>query len=579
MSTTRLLAYQDQHAAPPQAPYMRASARYSSASTISDKFSLSPDPTCWGSPLDNGFPEPDDYLHNVDPRRDHRVDSGGIICTARGVMNLGCLAVLLVTLLALFLGYPVASYYATKVARKSVGATATATQQPMGLNASGEYPSFIDAWRLIDPDTPDGVKTKTGYQDDSTFTLIFSDEFNLEGRSFYPGDDPYWEALDLYNWATDDLEYYTPAAINTSDGALHITLSKTKHVTLDYESGMLQSWNKFCFTGGLIEASIRLPGNPSVSGLWPAFWTMGNLGRSGYGATLDGMWPYTYDSCDVGTLPNQTLDGKPTTALTSGSSSYNGTLSYLPGQRLSRCTCEGESHPGPKHSDGTFVGRSAPEIDVFEAQVWDNKGAVSQSGQWAPFDKAYVWHNTSETYHIVNSSNSILNSYLGGVYQEASSVISYTNQSCYEVGGTGCFSTYAIEYKPGFDDAYISWIADDTLQWTLYVAGVAADEAVEISARPVPQEPMYMLINLAFSSSFTWINYDELVFPTTMSVDYVRVYQKSDSINYGCDPADFPTAAYISTYAEAYADYNLTTWVDDYGQTIPKNNLTDDCST
>lgn len=34
-----------------------------------------------------------------------------------------------------------------------------------------------------------------------------------------------------------------------------------------------------------------------------------------------------------------------------------------------RCTCPGESHPGPKHSDGTFVGRSAPEIDVLEAQV------------------------------------------------------------------------------------------------------------------------------------------------------------------------------------------------------------------
>ena len=43
--------------------------------------------------------------------------------------------------------------------------------------------------------------------------------------------------------------------------------------------------------------------------LWPAIWTMGNLGRAGYGGTLDGMWPYTYDSCDVGTLPNQTLNG------------------------------------------------------------------------------------------------------------------------------------------------------------------------------------------------------------------------------------------------------------------------------
>lgn len=96
---------------------------------------------------------------------------------------------------------------------------------------------------------------------------------------------------------------------------------------------------------------------------------MGNLGRAGYGASLEGLWPYSYDSCDVGTLPNQTLSGLPEAALDTGGSDSDGHLSYLPGQRLSRCTCGGESHPGPMHSDGTFVGRAAPEIDIFEAQV------------------------------------------------------------------------------------------------------------------------------------------------------------------------------------------------------------------
>ena len=130
---------------------------------------------------------------------------------------------------------------------------------------------------------------------------------------------------------------------------------------------------------------------------------MGNLGRAGYGASLDGMWPYAYDACDVGTLPNQTLNGLPVAATVNGDSSRGGVLSYLPGQRLSRCTCEGESHPGPIHSDGTFVGRAAPEIDIFEAQVrlptssaspikhsrypqntgQPISGQVSQSAQWA----------------------------------------------------------------------------------------------------------------------------------------------------------------------------------------------------
>lgn len=73
----------------------------------------------------------------------------------------------------------------------------------------------------------------------------------------------------------------------------------------------------------------------------------------------------------MGTVANQTLKGLPVAATENGDPSYNGVLSYLPGQRLSRCTCPGESHPGPMHDDGTYVGRSAPEIDMFEAQVSD----------------------------------------------------------------------------------------------------------------------------------------------------------------------------------------------------------------
>jgi beta-glucan synthesis-associated protein KRE6 len=89
----------------------------------------------------------------------------------------------------------------------------------------------------------------------------------------------------------------------------------------------------------------------------------------------------TYEACDVGTLPNQTQNGLPEIALTSGDPAFNNALSYLAGQRLSSCTCPGEEHPGPQKSDGTFVGRAAPEIDVFEAQVSvaDRIGHVSQS--------------------------------------------------------------------------------------------------------------------------------------------------------------------------------------------------------
>jgi hypothetical protein len=70
------------------------------------------------------------------------------------------------------------------------------------------------------------------------------------------------------------------------------------------------------------------------------------------------------------------VNGQPIAATEGGDQGKGGVLSYLPGQRLSRCTCKGESHPGPVHSDGTYVGRAAPEIDIFEAQVgFDSTGS------------------------------------------------------------------------------------------------------------------------------------------------------------------------------------------------------------
>ena len=57
-------------------------------------------------------------------------------------------------------------------------------------------------WGLIDADTPKEALTRTSWEDGSTqYRLVFSDEFNIDGRSFYPGDDPYWEAVNLHYWA------------------------------------------------------------------------------------------------------------------------------------------------------------------------------------------------------------------------------------------------------------------------------------------------------------------------------------------------------------------------------------------
>ena len=347
-------------------------------------------------------------------------------------------------------------------------------------------------WGVIDKETPLDAYVRTGL-DGSQMELVFSDEFNVPNRTFYPGDDPYWEAVDLHYWQTNNMEWYDPSAITTKDGHLVITLSNTVNHNLNYMGGLMSTWNKFCFTGGRVEAAVTLPGTTSVVGLWPAVWTMGNLGRAGYGASLEGMWPYTYDSCDVGTLPNQTdSNGFPHAATINGDPGNGGALSYLQGQRLSACTCPNESHPGPIKPDGTLTGRSAPEIDLFEAQVDSGRltGTVSQSAQWAPFGHAYTWQNTSANLIIPDPAKSILNPYMGGAFQQATSVVSDTNQNCYTQSGTGCFSVYGYEYKPGVDGAYISWINDNQTAWTFKAAGMGPDPIVNISQRPVPEEPM-----------------------------------------------------------------------------------------
>jgi beta-glucanase (GH16 family) len=342
---------------------------------------------------------------------------------------------------------------------------------------------------------------------------------------------------------------------------------------------MIQSWNKMCYTGGMLEVSVTLPGSNNVAGLWPAVWSMGNLGRAGYGASLEGMWPYSYDTCDVGTLPNQTYPGeaRPLDATNTG---YKGnSLSFLSGQRLSRCTCKGEPHPGPVHSNGDFVGRSAPELDIFEAIINGTNGGFGQSSQSlqvAPFDSGYKWLNTSDNVEFIDPTYH--NEFIGNDRQETLSGLSTNVQECYENNG-GCSAIYAYEYQPGLDDGYIAWINNDALAWRMSAGGLAPNELTEIGQRLIPVEPMYIIMNLGFSEDFGGIDFDNIILPATMSIDYVRVYQPKGNINIGCDPVDYPTASYIKAYPEAYTNPQLTAFgFPQYNQSVPKNRLVENCT-
>ncbi|GAA5874455.1 hypothetical protein JCM16303_005859 [Sporobolomyces ruberrimus] len=436
-----------------------------------------------------------------------------------------------------------------------------------GINASGQVPVVVVP-SLVDPDTPQDARTRRG-SDGETYNLVSSDEFNRDGRTFWPGDDPFWVAVDLHYWQTQDYEWYDPDAITTKNGKLEITLSQEPIHDLNFRSGMLQSWNKLCFQGGIIEVSMSSPGNPETMGFWPGtlscVWTLGNLGRAGFGATNDGVWPYSYDSCDVGTLPNQSFSNHtPTAAHESGLRDYGGQLSWLRGQRLSACTCQGEDHPGPD----VTVGRGAPEIDLTEQQVdWRGIGSTSQSIQFAPMDAGYLWLNETPHTTIFDPNRTFQNTFQGATFQESASVITLTDTTSYDGNG---YTRYGFEYSPG-PDGQITWFVNDTSSWRILASAIGPNEETQIGQRLISEEPMSITINLAISKAFQTPNWANLTFPGVLRVDYIRLYQKG-SPKLGCDPPDHPTSAYINRHMEIYTNPNLTTFQDQF----PRNRLSDE---
>jgi hypothetical protein len=136
-------------------------------------------------------PDLDDALHNPDIR-DAKGDASFTLFSARGWANAGALFILIVGLLTLFVGYPVI-YYFTHPPAAITGFNLG------GINGTGQIPDLPGLPSLIDSDTPSSALTRTG-SDGKKYNLVFSDEFNTDGRTFYPGDDPFWEAVDFHYW-------------------------------------------------------------------------------------------------------------------------------------------------------------------------------------------------------------------------------------------------------------------------------------------------------------------------------------------------------------------------------------------
>ena len=402
--------------------------------------------------------------------------------------------------------------------------------------------------------------------------LVFSDEFEEQGRKFGVEDqDARWTAGDLYYFPTQDIEVYKPEQVTTWNGKAVITLEKAFpplsakslqpdgkiwDVTKNYKSGMMNSWNKWCYTGGYLEMSVQLPGNDQIPGFWPAFWAMGNLGRAGYMPSTAGLWPYSYDVCG---------DGSSQATATPGSK--------VPSQILPQCVqkpYDQEYINRTKYGMQEGVARNAPEFDVFEVIVTPGGGSsASQTLQMAPLLPPGQSWTDLQFYDDNNLADGVnypgaltylntnfngwtgVNGRPGNEYQDSISAVSHLNSSFY----TGQH-TFGVDWAPG---EYMRWYVDGLFAYEINPNALLPRTGTysngtqyTIGERMIPVEPMYIIFNLGMSKDFGEVDIENLQIPAYMLVDYIRVYQRGDKMNVGCSPPEKPTDQWINCHKEDY---------------------------
>ena len=127
---------------------------------------------------------------------------------------------------------------------------------PAALEPAVETAPAVDTW--VDPATPQAAHTKV--VNGETLTLVFSDEFEEATRDFRSGMDARWEAM---HYSGNTTSCFRPDGVYVSEG--RAVLRYEQNATQDlrnaeyaFRSGMLQGWNKFCYTGGYLEV-LPLP--------------------------------------------------------------------------------------------------------------------------------------------------------------------------------------------------------------------------------------------------------------------------------------------------------------------------------
>ena len=354
-----------------------------------------------------------------------------------------------------------------------------------------------------------------------------------------------------------------------------------------FKSGMVTSWNKFCYTGGYIEANITFPGTADAPAFWPAFWLLGVNARACYRDSTDGFWPYSYSTCGGEWWLNSSTGSSNTSNV---HTSPQGHGSQARPQFVTACndsspTATASSTPTASDYNKTVwgldynTGRGAPEIDMVEFKVeWD---AASQTffpqsvitlQSAPPLPNGTTW--TGGPGQIFPSKTN--GGMVAGLTHWKGNYTAWTDSDTYRPGNEFQDSisgyvkydkasfgsrpyTIGLHWEPG---EFIRWYVDGHFVYEVNKDAVRAQSNAQgqtTGPRLVPEEPMQIILNLAMSDSFThdFITNGFLAqtqFPASMKVDYVRVWQDANNPKHtvGCSPPDKPTEQYIACNTEKF---------------------------
>jgi len=493
-------------------------------------------------------------------------------------------------------------------------------------------PAIASDW--IDEDTPEIFRTTTSFIDGTTYHLVMSDEFNVPNRTFADGDDPMWTALDkpdddMSSAGGGSLHFYNSSTVTTTaDGMMKIAsvFKKTewdrfdhvnksyKHETRHFQSGMVQGWNKFCFTGGIVEVDVIMPGDPFIGGLWPAVWLLGNLGRATYEASTNNIWPWSYDVCD---------------------------RKLQEAQEISKCNAQNHYGLNPHQ------GRGATEVDIVEVMTGDSNGPLPatvppitlpygdmtlQVAPGIPSNRpnsgkqpkrnttlsdtghtmfaAETWYDGLELQGNTSVNPFFYGTYLGETKPEEP--VTRTKEQAFQADAVGSLHqltrshfekphTFRVEWQPG-KGGRLDWFVKtyfEVINGTLtsierdgkghkwVKAFTIKDKSLsDLIGSQIPNEPSSLIFNTAISS--TWgFPYDVPAYckkcydcddpkcacsfypgfcnmiksnKTAMYIDSVRVYQSRYGGNHvgnnhsvGCDVPEYPSRDYIKGNEYKYA--------------------------